>query len=287
MRVAVVGGTGCGGRAVVAALRAAGHEVLSVARGRTPGPPADLRCDRGSAAFVSGMRLFDPDAVVDQVAYCARVVRLTLGVLRPGARYLLVSSPIVYGPGRPRPYEETEEPHPPPGLATNKRAAEKVVAHRAGATVLRIGALYGPGHAPMTPLGRDPDALVRLAAGKRMTVPDPDPPRLQPWFAEDHARLVLDLLADPSPPPVLNAAGPDLLSWEAWLDAWAAVIEAPPIRTRPLDPEALRAAAPARLRPFIDAILDPPLLALGHLAARRGPHTPVEEGIRRTVGASL
>ncbi len=282
MRVAVIGGTGCGGRAVVSALREGGHEVCSIARGQRRGPAPDLAFDRMAPGFTEALRSFDPEAVVDQIAYGPGALRGTLEGLRPEARYILVSSAIVYGPGRDRPYAEDEAPRPQPGLAVAKLAAEAALAGRP-ATRLRIGAIYGPGHAPMTPFGRDPRTVDRLLSGDPIAIPHPDGPVLQPWFSGDHARLVVDLLADPTPPRILNAAGPQTISWGDWLGAWADALGAPAPKLRRLSRGALAEEAPPHMRPFMDALLDPPRLSLQRLQSRGLAFRKVRAGTRASV----
>jgi nucleoside-diphosphate-sugar epimerase len=198
---------------------------------------------------------------------------------------VLVSSAVVYGPAREAPYREDEAPRPAGPFAAAKRAAEVRAAERHGrVTCLRIGALYGPGHPPLTPFGRDPSLFDKLRRGLPLPVPAGAGP-LQPWFAGDHGRLVADVLRDPDPPAVLNAAGPERLDWAALLAAWADAAGAPPpvIDVRPASD--LRASAPAALAPFLDALWGPQTLDVTRLAARFERPTPFAEGARRTLAA--
>jgi nucleoside-diphosphate-sugar epimerase len=287
LKVAIIGGTGCGGRAVAHTLRAAGHTVCTIARGQSPGPQPDVVCDRhDQPAFTQALHAFAPDAIVDQVAYSGADVAATLAALAPGTRYILVSSAIIYGPGGRAPYHESEAPQPAPGLPAAKYDAERALAEWPTHTCLRIGAIYGPGHAPMTPFGRDPTALTRLRDQAPLIIPEPDGDVLQPWYSGDHARLVLALLNDPTPPARLNAAGPETVSWGTWLSAWATAVDAPPPNLTALGPAALTEAAPAWMRPFIGALLHPTQLDLTLLRSRYPgiATTGVAEGTVEALG---
>lgn len=269
MNVAVIGATGCGGRAVVAGLRAAGHIVCGLARGRTPGPAPDLVCDRQDAdALRAALRRLRPDVVVDQIAGTAEQVRATLDACPAPVRYVLVSSAGVYGADREAPCAEDTPVDPTPGLMAAKWAAEQALEDRPGHTCLRLGALYGPGHAPMTPWGRRPTLAAALAAGEPIVVPADDPPALQPLFADDLGRVVAAVLADPEPPECLNVAGRQTLRWADWLAAWARAFGTPPPVLRPLAPDDFAAAAPEQLRPFLAALSRPPRMNLARLRAR-------------------
>lgn len=294
-RVLVVGATGCGGRAVVEALRAAGHDVLGLARGRTAGPPPDLVCDRHDTPTLRRLlRDFRPEVIVDHVAYTERDVRLLLAEAPPDLhRYILIGSAVVYGPARGAPYDEGDPLRPRGPLAEGKRAAEDA-ARRWGhgereAVCVRLGALYGPGHAPLTPWGRDPTLPDRLRRGEALPVPADDPPALQPWFSADHGRLVAALAGAPTVPPALNAAGDERLSWADWLATWALVAGAPPPRLELLSTAELTRRAPPALRPFVADLLHPPVLRLDRLAALRRATpalrapTPAAEGCARVL----
>lgn len=283
MRIAVLGGTGCGGRAVVAALRAGGHEVRSIARGLAG--PADIECDRADGPrLAAALRAFGAEILVDHVAYAPAEVASALRALGSG-RYVLVSSAVVYGPGRPQPYDEDDDPQPVGAFAEAKYAAEQqALAHR-DAVVLRLGLLCGPGHAPLTPWGRDPDLAGRLASQEPLPVPVDDLPLLQPWHAADHGRAVATLATAAAPPRVLNLAGDVRLTWGGHLAACAAALGLPLPRCVPCPAAALVESAPPALRPFIDALLAPPALRTDRQRALDvGARTPLIAGYRAAFG---
>ena len=292
MRVAILGGTGCGGRATAAALRAVGHTVLTVARGQLSLAP-DLCCDRHDPdALRAAWQRFAPEVLVDHVAYTPDEVALVLASLPPTTRrYVLISSAAVYGAAADGPFDERARCRPQGALAKSKLAAERV-AHGSSdpnleIVTLRLGGLYGPGHAPLTPRGRDAELLARLRRGEPIPVPD-TADALQPWFSGDHGRLITALIADPAPLPVLNAAGDERVPWPQVIEAWARAAGAPPPCLLPSDRAALRDQAPVALRPFIDMILSPPHLDTGRARERYPtvwPLTPLDVGARRTLAA--
>ncbi len=278
-RVLILGGTGCGGRAAAAALRARGHTVVTVARGRADVAP-DVLCDRNQIkelhAVIQAAR---PDVIIDHVAYAPAEVEAVLSGF--AGRHIFISSALVYGPARAEPYDEQSCVAPDGDFAVQKAAAE-AVAQAAGAVVLRIGGLYGPGQAPLTPAGRDPSLLDRLRRGEPMPVPRVGG-RLQPWFSGDHGRLLAALVEHPDPPPVLNAAGDELLMWPEVLATWARAAGAPAPECVPTDD----VGAPAYLRPFLEAILRPPQLNTSKckgIFSALLPWTPFERGTRAAPG---
>ncbi|MEJ2861934.1 NAD-dependent epimerase/dehydratase family protein [Actinomycetospora flava] len=169
MRVAVTGAGGFVGRAVVAALAAAGHSVMAVTR-RT----ADLRHPADVAATLAG---------VDAVCHLAAVVRVrdsradplgtwrtnvggtlaVLDALPPGARLVLASTAALADSGPP-------PVHP---YGASKHAAEVAVRDVAasgalGAVSLRLANVAGPGDADRTRLL--PAILAAAAGGEEFVV---------------------------------------------------------------------------------------------------------------------
>ena len=79
MKIAVAGGTGVAGRATVAALRAAGHEPVVLARSTG----ADLVSGAGLAEGLTGM-----DAVIDTTNITTMSARAAIGFFEATARHL-------------------------------------------------------------------------------------------------------------------------------------------------------------------------------------------------------
>ena len=267
LRIALLGGTGPGGRAATAALRAAGHTALTLARGLT-GPAPDEVCDRRDADRLARLLAdFAPDVLIDHVAYTLEEVEAALAALPDlTARYVLVSSAVVYGPTRERPYAETEALAPNPGVPAAKAAADAAARSRPGGVAIRLGALYGPGHDPFTPWGRDPTLFDRMRRGESILLPRTDA-RVQPWYAGDHGQLLLAIVEHPSPPPALNAASEESMTWREVLTAWAAAADAPPPTFESIDVDVFAAGVPAYMRPFVPMLLAPPRLDLTRLRA--------------------
>lgn len=159
MRVIVLGGTWFVGRAVVAALLAAGHTPLVVHRGLAE--PADLadvehlHADRRSwPARRGAFAAFEPDAAIDVSAGNGAGARAALEALPPGIRLIALSSVDVY-----RAYEGMLARRLTDAVPLTEASALRTVRHvegphwenleveelylSAGAMILRLGAVYG------------------------------------------------------------------------------------------------------------------------------------------------
>ena len=292
-RVAVLGGTGCGGRAVAQALRQAGHTVQTLSRGHIELAP-DVICDRRNANDLTAvLASFCPEVVVDHVAYVPPEVTGLLSALPASTRrYVFISSAVVYGPGRDQPYVEEETPRPAGPFAAAKQAAEAtaLAARSAQLEVIttRLGGLYGPGHSPLTPWGRNTELLDLIRRGQTVPVPAEDRPGLQPWLSSDHGRFIAALVTHPNPPPILNAAGEEELTWADAVRAWALAIDAPPPPLVHRDRKDLAESAPASVKPFIESLLDPQRVQTHRLRAlfpELAPFTSVAVGYRRLAWA--
>ncbi|RDH87626.1 MAG: hypothetical protein DIZ78_03415 [endosymbiont of Escarpia spicata] len=289
-RIAVIGSTGCGGRAVVNALRAAGHQVLGISRGESNSPAPDFISDRHNTGHLrQKLAEFQPQAVVDQIAYTEDDVTSLIEALPTSTRrYLFVSSAVVYGPGRDRAYRESDSPEPNGFFAEAKLAAENAALKWAGSgresISLRLGGLYGPGHAPLTPFGRDPALPQHLNAQESFPIPTDDQSLLQPWFAADHGALIRDLISQPNLPALLNVAGDERFNWQTFMTTWSRSCGAPAPHFAYCSKEEIKARAPATLQPYLDALLHPPVMDLDRLhrlALGNQPATPLIDGSKQ------
>lgn len=231
----VVGGTGLIGRALAGALVDAGLQPLLAAR-HEPAPgllPAGARfvgADRvelpmliGSGRILAGPTL--PLGVVDVLATGPQETAPLLQSLgRRRGRFVAIGSAAVYGQAlRGLRYGEATVPLPSTEPMRRKLALEQLIAaHSAsgrGATMLRVAYPYGPGHGPLTPLGRTRELFARLAGGDPVdwVAPGEFAP-LQPLAAADLARAIVALLTRDDPVrPLYHVAGPEIVDWGEYL----------------------------------------------------------------------
>lgn len=166
MRVLVTGSTGFIGPHAVAALGAAGHEVVSAARAPTGPPGAALHVAHDFAADAAFPDVGRIDAIVHlagdgnvqrAMAEPATIARVNgIGTLRAlelarhhDATFVLASTQRVYRPG-PEPLREDGPKEPPDPYGYSKLVAELFV-EMAGrlfgvrGAILRFFTVYGPG----------------------------------------------------------------------------------------------------------------------------------------------
>lgn len=179
MRVVILGGTRCIGRAIVERL-APDHDVLVVHRGLTEpsGLPAvrHVHVDRSNLRS-AGTELaeFRPDVLVDVSGMSAPSARGALDIFGAAPRMVAISSVDVYGayasfhralPVEPVPLTELSARRGPEHWYIDRPDEENVefedVYLGAGAPVLRLGAVYGPHNEP----SRLEFILRRVRAGR-------------------------------------------------------------------------------------------------------------------------
>jgi nucleoside-diphosphate-sugar epimerase len=255
MRILLLGGTGFIGRRVVEQLLLASHEVAVVHRGRQPVPPgsvsllADRRELRPLATALAG---FDPEAVIDMIAYTAADVARALPALPGGLRRLTVlSSGDVYAtygaflgqeapPTNPVPASEagalrrsrypyrSQAPAPDDVLYDyDKILVEQ--RYRDGSTapvtILRLPMVYGPGDphhrvaADLRRLGDAPGGLLQLhplEAAWRCT---------RGYVDDVAAAIALATTHSEALGKTYNLGEPDALTTQEWLAAIAQAVE--------------------------------------------------------------
>lgn len=243
--VIIVGGTGLIGPPVARELATLGLDTIVLSRrppsaGSIPGDARHLRMDRSELppalerGTVAGLDLGGRTlGIVDVIAEQPdEVAPLLEAAARWPGRTVIIGSAAVLGP-RPRGELHTEDTEPAPASddMRAKLAIERLVTehHRAGrASVnLRCAYPYGPGHGPMTPLGRDLGLFAKLERHEAVTWVEEDAlAPLQPLWTRDLARAIAALLTRPDKPAtVYHIAGPEVLSWDKYLhtlamDAW-------------------------------------------------------------------
>ncbi len=142
-------------------------------------------------------------------------------------RVVVVGSAAVFRARPGHPYQEHEPPDPPTRFMELKVRVEEVAAraNQRGlpATVVRLTYPFGPWHPPLTPWGRDPGLLARLASREPMSwIARGELPPLQPIWVGDVARGLAHLLtSEPPSRPVYHLAGPTVMDWADYLAALA------------------------------------------------------------------
>lgn len=144
----------------------------------------------------------------------------------PRSRFVAIGSAAVFGGAAPGAlHAEEDRPSPSTPAMRRKVELERFVASvndgGRAATVLRISYPYGPGHGPLTPLGRDRGLFAALASGAPVDWVEAGAfGPLQPLWAADLAQGIAALLCLPRlPRPLYHVAGPEILDWDAYLAA--------------------------------------------------------------------
>jgi nucleoside-diphosphate-sugar epimerase len=159
VRVIVLGGTWFVGRAITEALTSAGHSVLIVHRGTSEPPDLPrvqhLHAERSTwPAHKAAFTAFGADAAVDVSAGNAAGAQAALSALPAGIRLVALSSVDVY-----RAYEALRKGTQADAVPLAEESPLRISRHldgpqwenleieeaylRAGATILRLGAVYG------------------------------------------------------------------------------------------------------------------------------------------------
>jgi nucleoside-diphosphate-sugar epimerase len=242
-RVLVIGGTGFLGRRIAEEFHRHGDQVAVLTRGLTSAPNGLelLTADRRDAASLRRVLEHNAfDIVVDNIAYDADDVRITLDALgKTTGHYLVTSSTAVYADRFVRrPLQEADadlqvrapvdDPNPfhsrlGHAYANNKRAAEQVVSHGPVPwTILR----------PPVILGADDRTrrvwwfVQRLLDRGPILIPDWGPGRVfQVVWANDVARAFVKAAGNPAAfGQAYNVAQLELYTAESWIEAAAAIL---------------------------------------------------------------
>jgi len=225
-RAVLIGGNGQIGRPAAAALARDGWDVVAVSRsGSLPHGLAELgvqavAADRADDAQLRAAIGEDADVVVDMVAY-SREHGVQLNAL-PAGSLVVISTGSVYAddegraldgsgaiPHLPFPIPETQptvEPGDPDNYSRGKAALEQeVLAGPLRATVLRPGAIYGPG----SEMPRELFFVLRACDGRRgVALAWEGRSHFHTSSAENIAELIRLAAAKPGT-RVLNAGDPD------------------------------------------------------------------------------
>ena len=190
MRVVVIGGSGHIGTFLVPRLVRAGHDVVSISRGRHTSyvddpawqqvrhVTADRTAEDRAGTFATRVAELEPDVVVDLVCFTLDSAAALVDGLRGHVGQLVHCGSIWrHGPSLRVPV--TEDTGAPPlgeyGVAKAAIADLLKAETRSGGLVttsLHPGHIVGPGWPPIGPLGNlDPSVWQRLSAGQPIAVP--------------------------------------------------------------------------------------------------------------------
>jgi len=214
MRVVIIGGTGHVGTYLVPRLVEAGHEVISLSRGRRgPYQPhaawesvqhihVDRDGEEKTGRFGERVRDLEPDVVIDMVCFTPESARHLVDALRGRVQHFLHCGTIwVHGPSFQVPTSE-EQPRRPFGeYGVQKAAVEAYLLNQARrygfpATVLHPGHIVGPGWPPLNPAGHfNPRVFLQLARGEELALPNLGLETVHHVHADDVAQAFIKALA--------------------------------------------------------------------------------------------
>jgi nucleoside-diphosphate-sugar epimerase len=216
MRVVVIGASGHIGTYLVPRLVDAGHDVVTMSRGkREPYSPhgawqrvtavtADREAEEADGTFGRRVADLEPDAVIDLICFQESSARQLVTALTGRVRHFLHCGTIwVHGPSSRVPTTEDRPRRPITDYGRHKVAIEEylLAAHRDGfpATVIHPGHITGPGWVPINPAGNLNTAVFQaLADGAEVRLPNMGMETVQHVHADDVARLFMAALANPA-----------------------------------------------------------------------------------------
>jgi nucleoside-diphosphate-sugar epimerase len=216
MRVVVIGASGHIGTYLVPRLVDAGHDVVTMSRGkREPYSPhgawqrvtavtADREAEEADGTFGRRVADLEPDAVIDLICFQESSARQLVTALTGRVRHFLHCGTIwVHGPSSRVPTTEDRPRRPITDYGRHKVAIEEylLAAHRDGfpATVIHPGHITGPGWVPINPAGNLNTAVFQaLADGAEVCLPNMGMETVQHVHADDVARLFMAALANPA-----------------------------------------------------------------------------------------
>jgi nucleoside-diphosphate-sugar epimerase len=190
MRIVVIGGSGHIGTFLVPRLVRAGHEVVSISRGRRTsyvddpawqqvrGVVADRTAEDRAGTFARRVADLRPDAVVDLICFTPDSATALVDGLRGATGHLLHCGSIWrWGPSTKVPITEDTGTAAVGDYGTAKAAIARVLHEETTSgglvtTALHPGHIVGPGWHPIGPLGNlDPSVWHALSAGEPLDVP--------------------------------------------------------------------------------------------------------------------
>ncbi len=190
MRIVVIGGSGHIGTFLVPRLVRAGHDVVTISRGRRSSyvddpawdqvehVSADRAAEDADGTFPSRVAKLGADAVVDLISFTLESEKALVERLRSETGHLVYCGSIWrHGPSKKLPVTE-DTGTPPIGTYGIEKAAtarflkEETASGGLVTTSLHPGHISGPGWHPIGPLGNlDPTVWHTLSAGEPLSVP--------------------------------------------------------------------------------------------------------------------
>ena len=267
----VVGAAGMLGQDVAEVARAAGHDVVALARAdldvtdaracREALAGADVVVNGAAYTAVDDAETQEPRAFAVNAVGAANLARAAADV---GARLIHPSTDYVFAGDAEAPYAEDAPVAPRSAYGRTKAAGEwAVLAASPDHLVLRTAWLYGAGG------GNFPRTIVRVAR-ERGGVDVVDDQRGQPTWTRDVADLAVRLVAAGAPGGIYHATSSGDGTWFDF--ARAAVASAG------LDPESVR---PTTSEAFVRTAPRPAYSVLGHDALRRAGVEPIGDWRQR------
>lgn len=213
MRVVIIGGSGHIGSYLTPRLVEAGHQVLSVSRGRRQPYIAhaawkkvealalDRTLEEEAGTFGSKIRDLDPDCVIDLTAYTRESTQQLVEALRGRIQQFLHCGTIwVHGPGVELPVTEDQPRRPISDYGVRKAEIESYLLagarrDRFPATVLHPGHLVGRGWIPLNPAANfNPAVFGDLAVGREVRLPNLGRETLHHVHADDVAQAFVEAM---------------------------------------------------------------------------------------------
>jgi nucleoside-diphosphate-sugar epimerase len=214
-RVLVIGATGHVGTYLVPRLVEAGHEVLTVSRGKAKpyvasrawSAVAQVQMDREAmekdGRFGSAIRALKPDIVIDMICFTLESAQHLARELSGHVSHFLHTGTIwTHGYPTVVPTREEAPKRPFGEYGTQKAAIEAYLlehAHTKGfpATLIHPGHIVGPGWAPLNPAGNFNTAVFStLARGEALALPNFGLETVHHVHADDVAAMFMGAIAN-------------------------------------------------------------------------------------------
>ncbi len=214
-RVLVIGATGHVGTYLVPRLVEAGHEVVTISRGKAKPYVANtvwqsvrqVQMDREAmekdGSFAEAILALNPDIVIDMICFTLESAKHLVSALRGQVSHFLHTGTIwTHGHPVVVPTPEEAAKRPFGDYGTRKAAIEAYLLDEARkngfpATVIHPGHIVGPGWAPLNPAGHfNPAVFSTLARGDMLSLPNFGLETVHHVHADDVAAMFMGAIAN-------------------------------------------------------------------------------------------